>query len=36
MTAAMFYHQDPEKTVYFNEQRSWYKDFYNMLWDLRL
>jgi len=36
MTPAARYHNDTEKTVYFNEQRTWYKDFYNLLWDLEL
>jgi hypothetical protein len=35
-SAAAMYHNDPEKTVYFNEQRTWYKDFYKLLWDLEL
>ena len=28
--------QDPEKTIAYNEQRTWYKDFYNLYWDLDL
>mmetsp|Transcript_12126 Transcript_12126/g.11975 ORF Transcript_12126/g.11975 Transcript_12126/m.11975 type:complete len:147 (-) Transcript_12126:2098-2538(-) len=27
---------DPEKTVVFNELRTWYKDIYNLVWDLEL
>lgn len=36
LTAAKAYHDDKEKTVYFNEQKTWYKDLYNMIWDLDL
>lgn len=36
MTAAQYYHNDGEKTIYFNEQKTWFKDFYNLLWDLNL
>jgi hypothetical protein len=27
---------DTEKTVVFNEVKTWYKDLYNLLWDLDL
>jgi hypothetical protein len=35
-TPASMYFNDPEKTVFFNESRTWYKDIYNLLWDLEL
>jgi hypothetical protein len=35
-TPASAYFNDPEKTVFFNEERTWYKDIYNLLWDLDL
>lgn len=36
LAPAARYHNDNEKTVYYNEQKSWYKDLYNLLWDLDL
>lgn len=31
--AAWKYYNDSEKTVYFNEKRTWYQDLYKLYWD---
>lgn len=33
---AQAYYNDTERTIYYNETRTWYKDLYNLMWDLDL